>query len=284
MRARVNFDLLRDKRDSMMLVMANSPTDDGRALARVFSLIARLRAPDGCPWDRAQGLPDVLSDLIEEAYELEWAGTQRGSAELLDEFGDVVFLVCFAIAIQRESDPSFTLAALADHAHDKIKSRHPHVFGDAKAATPDESIVHWERIKQEERAKKGAGVLDGVAGNLPPLRHAVKIQERAGAVGFDWDDVAGTVEKLREEVDELDAALRSGNRAEVEDEMGDVLFAAANVGRFLKLDTDGVLRQSTAKFTRRFNAMEAMILADKRRFEDMTLKEMNAYWERAKAL
>ena len=173
-------------------------------------------------------------------------------------------------------------AALADYAHDKIKSRHPHVFGDAKAATPDESIVHWERMKQEERAKKGGGVLDGVAGNLPPLRHAVKIQERAGGVGFDWDDVAGTVDKLREEVDELDAALKGGNRAEIEDEMGDVLFAAANVGRFLKLDTDEVLRQSTAKFIRRFTAMEAMIKADGRRFEGMTLADMNAYWERAK--
>ncbi|HXV14358.1 MAG TPA: nucleoside triphosphate pyrophosphohydrolase [Candidatus Krumholzibacteria bacterium] len=263
--------------------MTASNTDDGRALARVFELIARLRAPDGCPWDRAQRLEDVLSDLIEEAYELEWAGTRRGSAELLDEFGDVVFLVCFAIAIQRETDPSFTLAALADYAHDKIKSRHPHVFGDAKAATADESIVHWERIKSEEREKKGAGVLDGVAGNLPPLRHAVKIQERAGAVGFDWDDAAGTIDKLREEVAELEAALHAGDRAHVEDEMGDVLFAAANVGRFLKVDTDDVLRKSTVKFIRRFQLMEAMIRDDGRRFQDMTLTEMNAYWERAKA-
>jgi uncharacterized protein YabN with tetrapyrrole methylase and pyrophosphatase domain len=111
----------------------------------------------------------------------------------------------------------------------------------------------------------------------------VKIQERAGGVGFDWDDVAGTVEKLREEVDELEAALRSGNRAEIEDEMGDVLFAAANVGRFLKIDTDDALRQSTAKFIRRFTAMEAMIRADGRRFQDMTLSEMNTYWVRAKA-
>ncbi len=266
-----------------MAVMAKSHDDDGRALARVFQLIARLRAPDGCPWDRAQTLPDVLSDLIEETYELEWSAKEHGESELFEEFGDVLFVLLFAIAIKRESAPQFTLAALADQAHDKIKSRHPHVFGDKHASTPDESVVHWERMKQEERTQKGARVLDGVAGNLPPLRHAVKVQERAGAVGFDWDDVAGTVDKLREEVDELDAALRGGNRAEVEDEMGDVLFAAANVGRFLKVDTDDVLRQSTAKFIRRFNTMETMILADGRRFEDMTLADMNAYWERAKA-
>jgi MazG family protein len=262
--------------------MSASHSDDAQALARVFSLIARLRAPDGCPWDRAQTLGDVLSDLIEESYELEWAGKGHGEHELFEEFGDVLFVLCFALFIKHETSPNFTLAALADRAHDKIKSRHPHVFGDAKAATPDESIVHWERMKREERARKGGGVLDGIAGSLPPLRHAVKIQERAGGVGFDWDDVAGTVAKLREEVDELEAALRGGNRAEVEDEMGDVLFAAANVGRFLKIDTDDALRQSTAKFIRRFTAMEAMIAADGRRFEDMTLKEMNAYWIRAK--
>ncbi len=126
-------------------------------------------------------------------------------------------------------------------------------------------------------------MLDGVAGNLPPLRHAVKVQERAGAVGFDWDDAAGTIEKLREEIAELEAALRTGDRAQVEDEMGDVLFAAANVGRFLKTDTDEVLRRSTAKFIGRFQAMEAMIRDDGRRFEDMTLADMNAYWIRAKA-
>ncbi len=267
----------------MITAMANSHTDDGRALARVFELIARLRAPDGCPWDRAQKLPDVLSDLIEEAYELEWAAAENDEPNQFDEFGDVLFVLCFAIFIRHETAPNFTLASLADYAHSKIKSRHPHVFGDQHAATPDESIVHWERSKAEERARKGDGALDGVAGNLPPLRPAVKIQERAGAVGFDWDDVAGTVAKLREEVDELEAALRSGDRAHVEDEMGDVLFAAANVGRFLKVDTDDVLRRSTSKFIRRFTAMEALIRADGLRFQDMTLSEMNAYWERVKA-
>lgn len=263
--------------------MATPNDDDARALAPLFELIARLRAPDGCPWDRAQHLDDVLSDLIEEAYELEWAGAHYGDPEVLDEMGDVVFLVCFALSIKRESSPDFTLDRIAAHVHDKITSRHPHVFGNARADTPGESVVHWERIKSEERARKGAGALDGVAGNLPPLRHAVKIQERAGAVGFDWDEAAGTVAKLREEVDELEAALRSRIREDVEDEMGDVIFAAANVSRFLKIDADEVLRHSTSKFIRRFNIMEAMIRADGRRFEDMTLADMNAYWNRAKA-
>src|SRR5512147_2593660 len=117
------------------------------SLQRIFDLIARLRGPDGCPWDRAQTLDDVLSDLIEEAYELEWAGTHHGDAELLDEMGDVLFVLCFALAIKRETSPQFTLDALAAHAHDKIRGRHPHVFGDEHAGTPEESLVHWERAK-----------------------------------------------------------------------------------------------------------------------------------------
>jgi MazG family protein len=266
-----------------MHAMATPERDDAGALTPLFDLIARLRAPDGCPWDRAQRLDDVLSDLIEEAYELEWSAREHGEHELFEEFGDVLFVFCFALFIKHETSPNFTLAALADYAHDKIKARHPHVFGDARAETPDESLVHWERIKAEERTQKGGRALDGVAGNLPPLRHAVKIQERAGAIGFDWDDAAGTVAKLREEIDELEAALRTGLRDDIEDEMGDVVFAAANVSRFLKIDADEALRRSTSKFIRRFNAMEAMVQGDGRRFEDMTLAEMNAYWERAKA-
>ncbi len=257
--------------------------DDAGSLEQLFVLIARLRGEDGCPWDRAQSLDDVLSDLIEEAYELEWAGTHHGPDDVLDEMGDVLFLLCFALTIRRESDPGFTLARVATHAHDKIKGRHPHVFGDATADTREESLVHWERSKAAERERRNQGALEGVAGNLPPLRHAVKIQDRAASVGFDWDQTHPVIAKLREEIDELEAALRSGDRAEIDDETGDVLFAAANVSRFLKIDADEALQRSTSKFIRRFEAMEAMIRADGKRFQDMTLAEMDVYWERAKA-
>ena len=253
------------------------------SLQRIFDLVARLRGPDGCPWDRTQKLDDVLSDLIEEAYELEWAGAHYGDAELLDEMGDVLFVLCFAMAIKRETSPDFTLDAIAAHAYDKIYGRHPHVFGTESAVTPEESIIHWERAKAGERARLGAGTLDGIAGNLPALRHAVKVQERAAGAGFDWSDVAPVIAKLREEIDELEAALASGDRDHIVLEMGDVIFSSANVSRFLKIDADEALQLSTSKFIKRFQTMETRIHADGKRLEAMTLDEMDAYWNRVKA-
>lgn len=253
------------------------------SLDRVFSLIARLRGPDGCPWDRAQNLDDVLSDLIEEAYELEWSGAHHGDNELFDEMGDVLFVLCFAMAIKRETSPNFTLDAIAEHAYQKIYNRHPHVFGTEKAATPEESIVHWEQAKARERGLKNQGTLDGIAGNLPALRHAVKVQERVAGVGFDWDDVKPVIAKLREEIEELERALTMDDPAHLKHEMGDVIFSALNVSRFLKIDADEALQVSTSKFIKRFQTMEERIKSDGKKLESMTLNEMDAYWDRAKS-
>lgn len=254
---------------------------------QIFELIATLRGEGGCPWDREQRLGDVLSDLIEEAYELHWAALQNGpdvGADILDEMGDVFFLLCFAIAIRRESDAHLTLEKISLHAHRKIVARHPHVFGDAVAKNIDESVAHWERMKAKERAARGVETktLDDVAGNLPSLRHARKVQERAAAVGFDWDDVSDVVAKLREEVDELEQAIADKDRDAVVHELGDVIFSAVNVARFVNVEGDAALDATTARFIDRFHRMETLILSEEKSLADMPLSEMDVFWERAK--
>lgn len=253
------------------------------AINQLFDLIVRLRGDDGCPWDREQKIEDILSDLVEEAYELEWACLKHPQ-ELFEETGDVLFLVCFAIAVKHETDADFTIESIARHAYDKIYNRHPHVFGDAKADTADESLVHWERIKTQERARKNAGgdPFDGVAGNLPPLRLAEKVQERAASVGFDWDEPSGIVAKLREEIDELEASLAGKDRDEIKEELGDLLFSVINMTRFVNIDASGALNATTNKFVTRFRLMEKLIGEDGKRLRDMTLAEMDEYWDRAK--
>lgn len=254
------------------------------ALSRLFELIRTLRAPGGCPWDREQRFEDVLSDLIEEAYELQWAAEQGTNENVHDEMGDVLFLVCFALVIRNESIESFSLESVARAAWEKIYRRHPHVFGDEEAQTSAESIAHWERIKASERTSHAPnqGALDGIPGNLPSLRRAEKIQERAAATGFDWNDVRDVVAKLREEVDELARAVDASNRRDIHDELGDVFFSAVNVARFLKIDPESALNGTNARFSARFTAMEAMIAGDSKQIGGLSLDEMDVYWERVK--
>ena len=253
------------------------------ALQKLFDILETLRGDNGCPWDQAQTAENILSDLVEEAYELQWAYANESSDDLMEELGDVVFVLVFAIALIREEHPSLSLETLTARTYQKIKRRHPHVFEDAVARTKEEGLAHWDRIKAEERKEKTASrqTLADVPGGLPPLRRSEKLQRLAAAKGFDWRDVGGILAKIREEVDELEAVL-GGDGAAVEDEVGDLFFSVVNLSRFLNIDGDKALTTSNAKFVRRFHQMERLAKADGHVFDTLSLDEMDGYWERAK--
>jgi tetrapyrrole methylase family protein/MazG family protein len=250
-------------------------------LKKLFDLIATLRGEDGCPWDRAQTLETILSDLIEEAYELQWAHARGSKDEFDEELGDVLFVLVFAIALARDADPSISVETLADRAHAKITRRHPHVFGNAVARTEGESLAHWNRIKAEEKSGS-ASLFDAVPGDLPPLRKADKIQRLAAKTGFDWPDTTGIFQKVREEVDEVEETLSGGVSDRIQEEIGDLFFSVVNLSRFLNVDGETALARANAKFIQRYETMETLIREDGHRLEDLSLEAMDVYWERTK--
>lgn len=248
-------------------MVAASPLD---ALGRLVGIMARLRDPvDGCAWDRAQSWASIAPYTIEEAYEVCDAIDRGDTADLKEELGDLLLQVLFHSRIAEEAG-TFTLADVATAIADKMEHRHPHIFGNG--GTSD-----WERSKAEERAAKGNhGALDGVAISLPALLRAAKLQGRAARVGFDWPDATGPRAKIFEELDEIAAAPPS----EVEEEVGDLLFAAVNYARHLGIDPEAALRAGNAKFEHRFRAMEAL---SGTAFPDMTLPEKELLWQQVKA-
>ena len=255
------------------------------AIDHLARLIETLRGKNGCPWDKEQTLGDVLPSIIEEAYELQWAHESHSREEVLDELGDVLFLVCFAIGILREEDDRISVETIAARAYDKIRRRHPHVFGDKKAANREESLTIWNDIKAGEKKNQPTddSALAGVPGNLSPIRRAETLQMFAAKVGFDWLEVTGIIEKIREETGEIESAISDGRRDKIIEETGDLYFAAANLSRFLKIDGEQALDRANAKFSKRFRAMEELIRRDDRALPDMTLEQMDVYWDRVKA-
>lgn len=255
-----------------------------RPVQELVDLIHRLRGDGGCPWDRELTLGQVIGSVIEEAYELAWAHEIGTREEILDELGDVLFLTVFAATLFREDEPGASIEAIAARAHEKITRRHPHVFGDEAAGSREESIEHWNRVKAGEtrRQNRSDSALGDLMQNLPPLRRAEHVQRAAASVGFDWDDAQGIFDKLHEEVEEAKSVIADGSREEIKDEIGDLLFTIVNLSRFLDIDTEEALSRSNAKFIRRFVAMENLIKRDSRRLSDMTLEEMDIYWERVK--
>jgi nucleoside triphosphate diphosphatase len=239
------------------------------SLDQLLTIMARLRDPGrGCPWDREQSFATVAPYTIEEAYEVADAIARGDIAALKDELGDLLFQVVFHSRMAEEA-AHFSFDDVAAAIADKMVRRHPHVFGDGKIASAAAQSVAWEEHKARERRTRAAAagiresVLDGVALALPALLRAAKIQARAARIGFDWPDAGPVVVKLAEEIAELEAELDVGrgggaDREKIEDEMGDILFAAANLARKLDLDPEAVLRRATRKFERRFRAVEVL--------------------------
>ena len=248
-------------------------------LADLVALVARLRAPDGCPWDREQGLAELRAYLLEEAHELAAAIDGGEWGAIGEELGDLLFQAAFVARLGEEAG-ALTLAAVVAASHAKLVARHPHVFGGERLADAEAVVRAWEQRKAAERPE---GLLAGVPASLPALLGAYRTTQKAAGVGFDWPDVAGVLAKLREELGELESELAAGAAAaRVGEELGDLLFAAANLARHLGHDPEAALARANAKFRRRFAAVEAALAARGTRPGEATLAEMDALWEETK--
>jgi ATP diphosphatase len=259
----------------------------------LLEIMAALRtAGTGCPWDLAQNFSTIAPYTLEEAYEVADAIARNDLADLKDELGDLLLQVVFHARMAQERG-AFDFGDVVQAITEKLIRRHPHVFGDEQSRTPQAVEGLWERIKAEEKAaRKGPldeGALAGVPVALPALTRALKLQEKASMVGFDWNDVRAVLHKIREEADEIEAALSDGraasapSSAEAAAEVGDLLFAAVNLARHLRADPESVLRQTNQKFERRFAAIERALVGKGKGPREATLAEMDALWEEAKA-
>jgi nucleoside triphosphate diphosphatase len=254
------------------------------ALTRLLGVMTRLRDPEnGCPWDREQTWLSIAPHTIEEAYEVADA-VERGDADSVrDELGDLLFQVVFQARIAEEQ-ALFGFDDVANAISDKLERRHPHVFGDEKVSDAADQTRAWERHKAAEREMKGgtSGVLDGVALGLPALTRAAKLGRRAAGVGFDWPDTQGVLDKVREELGELEEAVASGEASQVREELGDLLFSIAQLARHLGADPEAALREAGGKFERRFRTMEARATQQGRSLAGIPAGELEEMWLAAK--
>ena len=262
--------------------MAEASGEQFDALVRIME---RLRADNGCPWDREQTRETLKPFLIEEAYEVVEAIDEGDPKHLMEELGDLLFQVVFHAQVAAERR-EFTIGQVLAETADKMVRRHPHVFGDGTASTTREVLEQWEELKREERnavAALPASALDGVPRELPGLLRAQRLQDKASRVGFDWPEISGAMAKVEEELGELKEAIGSAVPEAVEEELGDVLFSLVNLARFLNLSAEDALRRGIARFSTRFQYMEEAVQRDGRHLKGMSIEEMDGLWEEAKS-
>jgi len=266
----------------------------GEWFEKLLAVQARLRAPGGCPWDREQTHESLRTYLIEEAYEVLEALESRDDRKFREEMGDLLLQIVFHSQIAKE-EGRFEVSDVIREVHDKMVRRHPHVFGEKRAKDSAEVLRNWEQIKKEERRAAGAksaggskekgksgSLLDGVSGALPAALEGFQLTRRAARIGFDWDSVDGVIEKMNEEAGELRQALPAKNAKRTEEEMGDLLFAAVNLARFLHVDPEIALKKANAKFSSRFRRMEELALRSGKVLADVPREQMEEFWDTAK--
>jgi ATP diphosphatase len=261
-----------------------------RDISRLIEIMAALRTPKtGCPWDLEQNFATIAPYTLEEAYEVADAIARNDLVDLKDELGDLLLQVVFH-ARMAEEQGTFEFDDVVFAITSKLIRRHPHVFGDARGATADEVKSLWDRIKAEEKAEQAArgkpaeaGALSGVPVGMTALTRALKLQDKAGKVGFDWNDPTAVLSKIREECDEIEAEIAAGDSEKAASEVGDLLFAVVNLARHLDVDPEATLRACNQKFVRRFAAIERALAEQGRMPQDATLAEMDALWDAAKA-
>lgn len=251
------------------------------AIQQLRAIVARLRAPDGCPWDREQTHASLRAGLIEEAYEVVEAINISDDANLREELGDLLLQSIFHAQIAEE-EGRFNFDDVARSIAEKLIRRHPHVFGEDRCADSAEVLRKWDDIKRAEKGDRATSALDGISGGLPALMRAEKVQKKAARVGFDWSEAAPVIAKIREEIAEVEAELPQGATAKIEEEIGDLLFSVVNLARKLKVDGETALQSATDKFANRFRAVEALARERSLVLEKLTLAELDVLWDEVK--
>jgi len=244
--------------------------------------MARLRGPQGCPWDKEQDHKSLKPYLIEEAYEVLEAIDSEDDTKFAEELGDLLSQVVMHAQLASERG-AFDMEAVSERISRKLIERHPHVFGDKKKITSEEVLHNWEKIKQEKADSDDYSILQGVPGSLPALLKAFRIQEKVGRYGFDWDDKGDVMIKLREEISEFESAVdNEENPSRLQEEFGDILFALVNLGRHLNIRSEEALNKTNSKFIQRFKYIEDRLRRIGKKVSDSNLEEMDRFWEESK--